>query len=200
MPPSRPLNRRRIADAALALIDEEGFDALTVRSLGARLGVQSPSLYNHVSGKDEILAAVTALLGERIDLTTLDEPDLATALTGLARSYRAAFRGHPEVTALLARRPVTSPRAMDLYERLLTRLDDAGLAPHQAIEVVGSLETVVLGSVVLTFTAGLQGVDPDRAPRTSAALRGADVEEADEAAFERALSGLVEGLPAGRPA
>lgn len=194
MPPSRPLNRRRIAEAALALIDEDGFDALTVRSLGARLGVQSPSLYNHVSGKDEILAAVTSLLGERIDLTTLDEPDLATALLGLARSYRAAFRGHPEVTALLARRPVTADRALDLYERLLTRLDQAGLAPREAITLIGSLETVILGSVVLTFTAGLQDVDADRAPRTSESLRGADIDLVDEAAFEAALQGLVEHL------
>jgi AcrR family transcriptional regulator len=194
VPPDTPLTRRRIAEEALAVIDEQGFDALTVRLLAARLGVRSPSLYNHVSGKDEILAAVTDLLGERVDLEALECPDLRQALHRFAHSYRAAFRGHPEVTALLARRPVTSDSALVLYEQLMTRLVAAGLPPRRAVQVLGALETLVLGSVVLTFTAGLQHVDAGRAPLTARSLEGADADEVDDTAFEMALDALLAGV------
>lgn len=199
MPPDTPLSRRRIAQEALALVDEQGFDALTVRSLASRLGVRSPSLYNHVSGKDEILAAVTDLLGERVDLESLECAELVEALRRFGHSYRRAFRGHPEVTALLARRPVTSDSALELYERVIGRLVDAGLSPRRAVQVLGALETLVLGSVVLTFTAGLQHVDPGRAPLTSRSLEGADADDVDDAAFEIALEALLAGVAPAAP-
>lgn len=191
MPPRTPLNRRRIAEAALQLIDEHGFDALTVRALAARLGVQSPSLYNHVSGKAEIFGAVTDLLGERIDLGTLRAVELSDALQSFARAYRSAFRGHPEVVSILARRPVSTASALRAYETAMTRLTDSGMTPRDAVRTLGALESVVLGSVILTFAAGLQGIDPIRAPITSGSLKGADTDAIDDAAFEIALDGLL---------
>ncbi len=46
-----PLSRARIADAALGLIDRDGSDGLTMRGLGAELGVEAMSLYRYVDGR-----------------------------------------------------------------------------------------------------------------------------------------------------
>lgn len=199
MPPSVPLSKRRIAEEALHLIDQDGFDSLTVRSLAGRLGVQSPSLYNHVGSKEEILMSVSGLLGERIDVDTLADPDLATALTGFARSYRQAFGGHPEVTALLARRPVTDPIALELYETAVHHLTGHGLPPERAYLTLGVIETVVLGSVMLTFSAGLQAPSVEYAPLLARTVAGMDLEWAEAEIFELSLAGAVRALTAQDP-
>lgn len=189
MPPVVPLSRRRIAEAALELIDEQGFAALTVRAMGARLGVKSPSLYNHVSGRDEIIAAVAELLAEGIDLTTLERPDLAEAVRAFAVSYRDAFHGHPEVVAFLARSTVENVAALTMYERLLTRLIEAGWSRADAVRFTAALETVIIGATVLTFTAGLRDADPEVAPTLHAGMR--EVDDLDYVAFVDAVDALV---------
>jgi AcrR family transcriptional regulator len=66
------LSRDRICREALALVDEEGLDALSMRRLGARLGVEAMSLYRHVRDKADLLDALhTAVLG---DLQPVGEP------------------------------------------------------------------------------------------------------------------------------
>jgi AcrR family transcriptional regulator len=60
-----PLTRERVLRAAVALADERGIDALTMRNLGQELGVEAMSLYNHVSNKDDVLdGLVEVLMGE----------------------------------------------------------------------------------------------------------------------------------------
>src|SRR2546421_544116 len=54
----KPLSRERILDTALALVDEEGIEALSMRKLGQALGYEAMSLYNHVANKDDLLDAV----------------------------------------------------------------------------------------------------------------------------------------------
>jgi AcrR family transcriptional regulator len=80
------LSRESIARAALAILDEDGAAAVTLRNIAARLGVQSPSLYNHVTSKDDILDAVTELIDREIANSPLADPDLRRGLAGFARS------------------------------------------------------------------------------------------------------------------
>src|SRR6185437_866186 len=100
--PSTPiLSRARIAGAALELIDEQGFDALTTRRLARRLGVEGPSLYNHISSRDDLLDEVHALIiDEELPSMPLDG-DWRAALAEFARSYRRAFARHPHVIATI---------------------------------------------------------------------------------------------------
>ncbi|MCG6492904.1 TetR/AcrR family transcriptional regulator C-terminal domain-containing protein [Kitasatospora sp. A2-31] len=70
--PSRPLlSRESIARAALDTVDEQGADGLTMRAVADRLGVKAASLYNHVSGKDELIDALAELVNAEIDLGPL---------------------------------------------------------------------------------------------------------------------------------
>ena len=50
-----PEPRADVMRAAIALADEEGVDAVTMRRLGQATGVEAMSLYNHVPNKDDVL-------------------------------------------------------------------------------------------------------------------------------------------------
>ena len=66
--PTKPiLSRRGIAQEALRLVEEEGIEGLTTRKLAKRLGVEGPSLYNHVANRDDLLDAMTGLIDEYVD-------------------------------------------------------------------------------------------------------------------------------------
>ncbi|HEX7171401.1 MAG TPA: TetR family transcriptional regulator, partial [Candidatus Limnocylindria bacterium] len=63
-----PLSRHRVLQAAMSLADREGLGALTMRRLGAELGVEAMSLYKHVSDKDDILDGIVDLVVAAIEV------------------------------------------------------------------------------------------------------------------------------------
>jgi len=140
-PEPEGLSRERVCKEALALVDEEGLEALSMRRLGARLGFEAMSLYRHVRDKADLLDALhTAVLGELEPLEACDDHDWRGLLGGLASALRAALLRHPAVVSLFATRPVTAPEAMATIQRVWTAMAGAGFAPehaHKAIIVVG---------------------------------------------------------------
>ncbi|MEU9130841.1 TetR/AcrR family transcriptional regulator C-terminal domain-containing protein [Kitasatospora sp. NPDC048540] len=200
--PSRTLlSREIIARAALEVTDEHGADGLTMRALADRLGVKAASLYNHVTGKDELLDALAELVNEEIDLTPLARADWPAGLAEYARGYRAVFLRHPNTIALLARRRVEAGRQLLTYDTLLAALTRAGLTPADAAEAAAALDYLVLGSALETFSAGFTRDGAAYRPRypalagalEAAAERGPGL---DDRGFELALRLLLDGLAA----
>ncbi|WP_395296786.1 TetR/AcrR family transcriptional regulator C-terminal domain-containing protein [Kitasatospora hibisci] len=219
--PSRPLlSRESIARAALDAVDEQGADGLTMRAVADRLGVKAASLYNHVSGKDELIDALAELVNAEIDLGPLApaaDPaggaadrgnDWRAGVAAYARGYRAAFLRHPHTIALLARRRVGAERQLLGYDTLLAALGRAGLTPGDAAEAAAALDYLVLGSALETFTAGFARPAAEYRPGYPAlagALEasaersggpGGDAPGLDERGFELALRLLLDGLAA----
>jgi AcrR family transcriptional regulator len=191
------LSREGIARTALAIFDEDGASAVTVRNIAARLGVQSPSLYNHVASKDDILDAVTELIDLEIDNSALADPDLRRGLAGFARSYRQAFRQHPEALAVIARRAVETDVALAGYNIVLGVLQRAGWSPAAALEAMAALEYLALGSALVPFTRGF--VRPpaqyaERYPALASSLADAELDTVDDRGFELALELFLDGL------
>lgn len=195
-PPQPLLSREAIARSALAVIDEEGPEALTVRRIAARLGVRAQSLYNHVRSKDDILNAVTELIDGTIDPPPEQAADWREALLVFARGYRRAFLRHRRAGIVIAARPVETDVARGYYDRVLRLLTGAGWAPGQAMEIVLAVDYLVLGSVVAPFTAGFVAAPEAYQPHATlaAAVAAADPATVDDAAFERALTGFVASL------
>ena len=97
--PTRPkrqtLTRERVLRAALALADERGIDALSMRELGRRLGVDAMSLYNHVENKVDLLDGIVDLMVGEIDLPA-GEDDWTSASPELDQKRRGIeFEGFP---------------------------------------------------------------------------------------------------------
>jgi AcrR family transcriptional regulator len=97
-----PLTRQRIADAALDLIDSHGLDALSMRKLGARLGVEAMSLYNHVTNKADLLDAVADKLYADV-LVSYGEPvgGWKVHVRALSYAYVDVAAAHPLAVSLL---------------------------------------------------------------------------------------------------
>lgn len=74
----RPLSRDRVVQEAIAFIDERSINQLTMRSLGARLGVEAMSLYRYVNGREDLLEAIVAALVNRVEATPPAGHELTT--------------------------------------------------------------------------------------------------------------------------
>mgnify|MGYP001374159038 CR=1 FL=1 len=112
--------------AALRLADRRGLEALSMRRLGAALGVEAMSLYKHVPSKPALLD----LLVERVLAEIAPPPPGASwerRLRHVADELRRVSLAHPHVFPLLATRVPASPQALAPLETLLGALADAGL-------------------------------------------------------------------------
>src|SRR5205807_8274563 len=100
--PRGALSRERIVEAAVGLIDGEGLDALSMRRLGAALGVEAMSLYRHFPSKAALLEAVVARLLAELPVPAPTAARWQDAFRALARAYRVLLTRHPNAIPLLA--------------------------------------------------------------------------------------------------
>src|SRR5262245_12850180 len=125
------LSRERVCREALELVDEEGLEALSMRRLGARLGVEAMSLYRHVRNKADLLDALhAAVLGGLEPQVTSD--GWRPLLAGMVRALHAQLIAHPHVLPLFTTRPVTAPEALATLERVGAAFARAGFTPSEA--------------------------------------------------------------------
>ena len=141
-----PLTRERVLGAALALADEGGFEALSMRKLGQELGVEAMSLYNHVANKDDLLHGILELVLHEMEIPGEGVPWKA-ALRQHAVSAHAAYRGHPWACRL-AVAPPSLDHVLDVQIRQmewkLSRLRE-GLSEHLAYHGLHALDSHITG-------------------------------------------------------
>lgn len=142
--PRLPLTRERVLLAALDLADEGGIDALTMRVLGQRLGVEAMSLYNHVDNKDDILDGILDLVVAQIDLPSGDV-GWREAMWRRAVSAREVFARHPWASALLDTRESSGPGRMRYYEWVIGTLRRAGFSVELALHAFSAIDSYVYG-------------------------------------------------------
>jgi AcrR family transcriptional regulator len=189
------LDRDRIAEAAIALVEATG--DFTVPALARRLNVQTASIYHHVEGRAGIIELMRTKIGEQTDLQPLDLRPWDVGLAAFARSYRSVFAAHPRLVPLLATTTVRSPLVIAAYERMAVLMHDAGFRPEDALSVLTAIENLIIGSALDLAAPEVMweipaGVD---APRLAQALAAAPAgsERADRA-FELGLSALLSGV------
>ncbi|MDX3236763.1 TetR/AcrR family transcriptional regulator C-terminal domain-containing protein [Streptomyces sp. ME03-5709C] len=199
--PRKPLlSRERIVATALALVDDEGLQALSTRRLAAELGVSGPSLYNHFTTKDEILDAVADTVVAEVDLSVFEDGrDWPDALAVWARSYRAALAAHPHIVPLLARGPGRRPAGLRMADAVFGGMTAAGWPPAHATRVGALMRYFVAGSALGSFARGFvddpSAYDPAAYPHLGQAhLLAERRRQVDEGAFETGLRALLDGL------
>jgi TetR/AcrR family tetracycline transcriptional repressor len=126
------LDQRQIVQAALSLLDEAGFDGLTMRSLAQKLGIKAASLYWHVRNKQELLS----LLADEI-CAPMRAPDRTLPwrrqLEELGHEYRRVLLAHRDAARVLARSGgPAGPHRLRLTEIMLRTLLDAGFGHKDA--------------------------------------------------------------------
>jgi AcrR family transcriptional regulator len=142
--PLETLSRERVLRAAIALADERGIEALTMRVLAGRLGIEAASLYNHVSGKDDLLLGMADLVIAEIDLPSGDA-GWREAMRRRAMSARQLFARHPWAAALIDTRMQAQPSGLAYADRVLGTLLRAGLTPALAGNAFLVLDSYIYG-------------------------------------------------------
>ena len=146
--PEEPLKREQIVSKALALVDRDGLKALSMRRLGAELGVDPMAVYYHIPNKQALLDAIVEAVMAGIDLS-VDDPAKPPEerILRAARAYRDTMLAHIKALPILLAHGPATPAAMRPVERLIAILRDAGLPPAQAFAGMQVIAAMVRGAV-----------------------------------------------------
>jgi AcrR family transcriptional regulator len=202
--PALPLDR--IVDAALELVDEQGANALSMRSLAQRLGSGTATLYRHFADRSELVATmVDRMIGEGgLDASTIAELPWQQACISFAQHMFDALGRHGKVAPLLIGHVPMGPNAMAHREIMLSVLLGEGVPPTTAAHVYATLSRYVLGFAVQVsgsastrehdaeLSARFHQLDPSRYPATLAVADDLPVSLEEEFAFGLRL--IVSGL------
>lgn len=138
--PRVPLTRERVLRAAIALADEQGIDALSMRKLGQAVGVEAMSLYNHAASKDEILDGILELVLDEIEIVPAG-PTWKAQLRAQVLAARQVLLRHPWAARVLESRTDAGPAAMRYLETIVGILRRGGFSldtTHHAMHALGS--------------------------------------------------------------
>jgi TetR/AcrR family transcriptional regulator, tetracycline repressor protein len=146
--PRNTLSRPQIVEAALAVVDHEGLEALTMPRVADELGVGTMSLYRHVEGKDDLLDAVAARILHGVAVPSGPHDDWERRVVGYVRRLRQEAFAHPALARILADRGLTVAPVLEQLEMAHGILRAAGFSDVDAIRAFYSLVTYVLGSLM----------------------------------------------------
>jgi AcrR family transcriptional regulator len=142
--PVRTLDYRAITAAAIALADEDGVDAVSMRKIAGRMDHSPMALYRHIGSKDDLTELMyDAVLGE-LDLTGLPSGNWRPDLAQLAEQVRRLHHAHPWI-ARFGHRPTLGPNARRFLEAGLACVDGLGLDIDAMMDLL---------STALQFTRG----------------------------------------------
>jgi AcrR family transcriptional regulator len=216
-PPSRGpkpgLTIAQITEAAIAIADADGLEALSMRRLAGELGVGTMSVYRYVAGKAELIdVMLDTVFAEAVVPAAAD---WRSTLERFAHEGWAMHRRHPWASRAETR-PVLGPNSIDLYEGMLRAMAGTGLAPGDVVNAVELVGHYVAGAArraaeesEVERRTGISDEEwwaaretfwerhfpPERYP-TLSAMWEADAFEARADAFEFGLQRVLDGIEA----
>ena len=139
-----PLSRARVLQAAIALADAGGIEALSMRKLAQALGVEAMTLYYYVAKKDDILAAIVDLVVREFE----------AAIRASAISAHESLLRHPWAASLMLSGTEVSSARQRYMDGLLGCLRRAGFSAEMTDHAYHALDSHIMG-----FTLWLVGMD-----------------------------------------
>jgi AcrR family transcriptional regulator len=155
------LTTQGVIDAAAALVDTHGVEALTITHIAAACGVRAPSLYKHVADLDEVRAALTlrayAALADALHATSDADPTRAVLAVG--RAWRAWAKAHPGVYLIASRTHVRGDARVfaagaKVVACMLDRVRALGVGDERALHLTRALRACIHGFVLLELSDG----------------------------------------------
>ncbi|GAA1846635.1 TetR/AcrR family transcriptional regulator [Brevibacterium marinum] len=207
------LSRDDVIRGAVAYIDEHGAQSLTMRRLGASLGVEAMALYRHVAGRDALLAAVVHQVIDDLfnDSLMTEEPNSwEEYVQHVANALRNLALDHPQIFPLIAAHPPEAPwlrpplRSLRWVDHFLRSLRDFGFSDSAAVDAYKALTSFLLGALLLQVAAVGVAVSPEEASMiedgsldqypTLKGLQGKLAEDHSKREFDDGLDDLIERI------
>ncbi len=143
-PPRIPLTRSKVLRAAVALADESGLAAVTMRKLGEAVGVEAMSLYTHVANKGDLLDGMIDMVFSEIDVAS-GGTEWKTAMRQRAISVRQALARHRWAIGLMESRTTPGAATLRHHDAVLACLRSAGFSIELAAHAYSALDSYVYG-------------------------------------------------------
>jgi AcrR family transcriptional regulator len=133
-----------VLEGAVALADEIGIEALTIRRLAEVLGTKPMTIYYHVPSKDEIVDGMVEVVFSEIDKPPADQ-DWRSAIRRRCVSARTVIRRHPWAAPLMESRTSPGPENLGHHEAVLSCLRRGGLSWQTTAHAYAVLDAFVYG-------------------------------------------------------
>lgn len=203
-------SREAITEAAVALADAEGIEAVTMRKVAERAGAGVMSLYSYAPDKETLLHLMVDHVSGELPTTGELTGDWRADLKAIARLQRAHMLRHRWLPAALATRRVPGPNTLAFLEYALVAMRPAGLDGMAKMEIFAQLTGFVAGHVGHEIAQAEASQSPDRAaaevrylvavatdghhPELAEAISAPGRPVTPEATFTRFLNRLIDGL------
>ncbi|MFC7818948.1 MULTISPECIES: TetR/AcrR family transcriptional regulator [unclassified Streptomyces] len=151
-----PLSRERVIRTAVAVADEKGAAALTMRAVAEPLGVEAMSLYHHVKGRKDILDGMVDVVFSEIDLPPRDT-EWRSAMRHRAVSARAVLRRHPWAIGLMDSRAQPGPATLRHHDAVIGALRAAGFSVSMAAHAISLIDSYLYGFVLQELSLPFTG-------------------------------------------
>jgi AcrR family transcriptional regulator len=171
------LDRRRVLGAAVELIDHHGLSALTMRRLGAHLGVEAMALYRYVPGRESLIDGVVETVLDELygdaDVHITPVHGWQDYLYRLAHGVRRIALAHPAVFPTISTRPPAAPwirpplRSLRWVESFLSALTSNGFSDEAAVAAYRAYTSFLLGHLLLEVAQRGVPISPEDQPEGS---------------------------------
>ncbi|BCP53327.1 TetR family transcriptional regulator [Kaistia sp. 32K] len=158
------LSKERIVEAAIEILDADGESALTFRALTTRLSTGSGAIYWHVADKNELLAATTNDVIDRVMARVVSDGEPREAIRAIALGVFDAIDAHPWVGAQLFREPWQSAM-LRIFEGIGGGLQALGVPEREQFDAASALLNYVLGVAGQNAANARLARDTDRTDR-----------------------------------
>jgi len=158
--PQPRYSRADVVDAAVAIADRDGLDAVTFRAVAAALGTGVMSLYNYVPDKQALVYAMTERAGAELELPALTG-DWRADLHEVAQGQRAVVHRHPWLIDAVTHLQPIGPSGLALLEFGLGALEPTGLPPRDKLETIALVNGFVLNMARVELANEAAVTDPD---------------------------------------
>lgn len=200
--------REQLQTTALAIVDEQGLGALSMRSLAQALGTGPMTLYNYVTTRDELDALVIEAVSGGATWVVPPDASWQDELASIARAAWGAVRMHPNTVPLILTRRSRSPAALNIAEGMLAALARAGLEGQGRLVAFRSVTALIIGMAqgelagplalqtgesAAETIARFRALPADRFPHLRATAAAAARSSAEHE-FEGALRLLIAGI------
>jgi AcrR family transcriptional regulator len=183
------VSRDQVLDAALAIADEGGLGAITMASVGARLGVEAMSLYRHIGNKEEMLDGLVDRVFSEIEVPH-DPWDWKDAMRRRALSVHDALRRHPWAIGLMESRAQPGPATLAHHDAMVGILLGVGFTGREATRIYNLLDSYIYGFALQEAT--LPFASPEEMAEVSEQMLAAVADAYPNlAAVQRELVGSV---------
>ncbi len=140
------LSYDRVLHAALALVDAHGLAALSMRRLGAELGVEAMSLYRHIPNKDALLdAMVDAIVQTWVETAAPPTDDWRSRLASIMHRAHRSLLERPWAVELITTRPRIGVARLRYAEAITAALIEGGFTPQLAHHGLHIVDGTIMG-------------------------------------------------------